>query len=426
MKKSIFVVIMKKQNSFLIISISSIALLIVLIIQVNWILETARIKEEMFNEKANMVLSRTTEALCEDKETCMRIGSCIEMEEDKTYTANLGANDIRKIDSLFNYYMKYYNLHIDYEYVFEKEDSRAKETKNALMSNVFYKQMDEMTNLNGLDLKLILPDKKQYIIAEMGSMFLTSVILILVVIALFWRTVLSLLKEKRIADHTVDFLNNMTHEFKTPLTNIALAGKMILKESDLKEESKFKHYSEIILAENDKLRNQVEQVLGMTALERDDLPMRKESLNLHDLLNDILKCMSVQFEENNVQLNVNFQATSLQIKADKAHLSNAICNLIDNAIKYSKDNLSLKISTFNQGDSIALLIEDTGIGIQKDHLKLIFDKYYRISTGDIHNVKGFGLGLTYVKKIIDLHMGQIQVRSDIGVGTQFMITLPNE
>ena len=418
---------MKKINkNYLIIGISSLALFIVMIIQFTWIIQTAKVKEELFNEKANMVLSRTTEALCKDKATCMRIGACMEMDDDKTINASINKNDKATIDSILNHYMDYYNFHVDYTFIFAKhklEDSHH--NNKALMSNTFYKSMDELSNISGLQLKLVIPDKQQFILAEMGPLFVTSIILIIIVIVMFWRTIISLLKEKEIAEHTTEFLNNMTHEFKTPLTNIALAGKMILKDHQVAENPKTKQYSEIILEENEKLRTQVENVLNMSALERGEMNLKKEILDVHQLIQEIVKCMNVQIEEHQGQINLELLALSANVNADKSHLSNAICNILENSIKYNKGNLAIKIQTYNKDNKVFISIDDNGIGIDKEHQKSIFNKYYRVPTGNVHNVKGFGLGLAYVKKIVELHEGILSVQSELGKGTTIQMSLPN-
>jgi two-component system, OmpR family, phosphate regulon sensor histidine kinase PhoR len=413
---------MKKLNrTYLFIAISSLALIIVLVIQVNWIFETARIKEEFFNEKANMVLARTTEALLADKQACRNMEVCVEN------------NEIRKIDSLFTHFMKFYNFHIDYSFEVVSPMASADTNGNGFsdafcppdQNGCYKKSLDEVTDRNGLELKLIFPEKKQFIIAEMGTMFITSVLLILVVLVLFWRTTLSLLKEKRISEHTTDFLNNMTHEFKTPLTNIALAGKMIIKDPTAKQGDKIKHYSGIILEENEKLRLQVEQVLSMTALERGEIPLQKTELDLHALIHDSLKCISIQIENKQGTLNLKTDAVNCVVMADKTHLTNALCNLIDNAIKYSSGKPELSIHTFNTDQNIIVVVSDNGIGIEKEYHKKVFDKFFRVPTGTLHDVKGFGLGLAYVKKIVELHGGTIEIQSEKGRGTIFTITLSN-
>ena len=415
---------MKFNRTYLFIAITSIALIIVLIIQVNWILETAKIKEELFNEKANIVLARTTETLFSD--TTIR----------RKLETGMGKKEVQKIDSLINFYMLFYDFHIDYYFEVKPGFTNKQNEPNLQTflppkeSGCYQKNLDEIAGNNGLELKLILPDKEQFILEEMGIPFITSVLLLLVVLVMFWRTTVSLMKEKELLEHTTDFLNNMTHEFKTPLTNIALAGKMMIKDSTIKQPDKLKHYSSIILEENEKLRLQVEQVLSMTALERGEIPLQKTELDVHVLIKDALKCISVQIENRKGDLKLELNAKTVVVMGDKTHLTNALCNLIDNAIKYSNDKPELTIQTLNYQNTISISVSDKGIGINQKYQEKIFDKFFRIPKGNVHDVKGFGLGLAYVKKIIDLHDGTIEINSNSENnhgenGTTFTITLPN-
>jgi len=208
---------MKQNRTYLFIVISSIALLIVLFIQVNWIFQSAKIKEELFNEKANIVLARTTETLLSDTQACRNI------------EAGAGKNEMDKIDSLFRHYMNFYNFHIDYSFEVINTAPYSVGKNLGPVNNVYsdpagcyQKGFDEVSSKSGFELKLHFPKKEEFIMAEMATLFITSVILILIVLIISWRTILSLMKEKKISEHTTDFLNNMTHEFKTPLTNISL------------------------------------------------------------------------------------------------------------------------------------------------------------------------------------------------------------
>ena len=378
---------MKLNRTYFFIAASSIALIVVLIIQVNWILETAKMKKEMFDEKANTVLTKTAEAISADKQTC---GSLKRGESN---------NAQHKIDSLFNHFMNLYNIHIDY--YFEVKPATVTTVDVVDFSKNFptnqsgsYQAcvVDDSKN-NISELKLVFPEMKQFILAEMSIPFITSVILIIVVLVLSWRTIFSLMKEKKIAEHTTEFLNNMTHEFKTPLTNIALAGKMMIKDSSIHEAEKIKHYSGIILEENEKLRLQVEQVLSMTALERGEIPLQKTELDFHQLIHDAVKCMSIQIENNEGDLKLKLEAERFVVMGDKSHLTNALCNLIDNAIKYSNNKPEIIIQTSNDSKNLIVVVSDKGIGIQKEFQKKVFEKFFRVPTGDVHDVKGFGLGL---------------------------------
>jgi two-component system, OmpR family, phosphate regulon sensor histidine kinase PhoR len=421
---------MKLNRTYLFIGISSIALLIVLIIQVKGILETARIKEELFNEKANMVLARTAEALSSDKETCKSIGNndqasaSIVINAFKNTEICISNSEIRKIDSLFKYFMGFYNFHIDYSFVVIQPIPFKRPSESGFRNIVYNKRLEEVVSKNGLELVLIFPEKDQFIIAEMGSTFITSVLLILVVLVMFWRTTASLMKEKEISEQTTDFLNNMTHEFKTPLTNIALAGKMMIRDSNAGQD-KVRHYSGIILDENEKLRLQVEQVLSMSALERGENPLQRTHLDAHELIRDSVKCLDIQIENKQGKVELSLQAEKFVVMGDKTHLTNAVCNLLDNAIKYSAEKPELYIQTFDGDKNFVLRIWDKGIGIEEKYKEKVFDKFFRVPTGNVHDVKGFGLGLAYVKKIIELHGGSVALKSEAGNGTGFTITLPH-
>lgn len=403
-----FVTEMKR--NYLIISVSSLALVILLIIQVKWIIQTAKVKEELFNEKASMVVARTAEVLSADPEAC------------KNFESGTDDKEIVKTDSLFTSYMKFYEINTDYSFAVSAPGQNSTEKSNSKDGAVYKKRLEEETTQSGLELSFFVEGKNKYILGEMGPLFLTSIILILVVLVLFWRTILSLLKEKKIAGHTTEFLNNMTHEFKTPLTNIALAGKMISK--DVSQESKVKQYTDIILRENEKLRQQIEQVLNMSALERGEIRLQKDTVDLHQLIKESANGMSVQIEIRNGVLSLDLKANRTEINGDKAHLAGAISNLIDNAIKYSSEKPMINIVTFNEGNKIVIQIADNGIGIDKEYQQKIFDKFFRVPTGNIHDVKGFGLGLTYIHKIITLHGGSISVESQKNVGTTFSVTMP--
>ncbi|MBK9048050.1 MAG: HAMP domain-containing histidine kinase [Bacteroidia bacterium] len=398
------------KRSYLIISVSSIALLIVLVIQVKWIVQTAKVKEELFNEKANMVVARTAEVLSADPQAC------------RNFESGTGAEELVKTDSLFSSYMDFYDINTDYSFAVAAPGQSSIEKSNSKDETVYKKRLEEETTQSGLELSFFVEGKNKFILEEMGTLFLTSIVLILVVLVLFWRTILSLMKEKKIAGHTTEFLNNMTHEFKTPLTNIALAGKMISK--DVSQENKVKQYTDIILQENEKLRLQIEQVLNMSALERGEIRLHKDKIDIHQLIKESVNGMSLQIEIRNGVLSLDLKATKTEINGDRAHLTGAISNLIDNAIKYSPEKPVINILTYNDGNAVVLQIQDNGIGIEKEYQQKIFEKFFRVPTGDIHDVKGFGLGLTYIHKIITLHGGTISVESQKNVGTTFSITIP--
>ena len=412
---------MKANRLRLSIFISSLALIAVLAIQIHWIFQTAEMKEELFNEKANMVLARTTEAIGSDQAACQEIGQCVK-EGDKAGTGGpiqLRNQEVKKIDSLLRHYMKFYNVQIRYSF------SVAKPSSAPRFDDARFNKSLPFIRTADFELNLDFPDKKQYLMAEMGVPFFSSVLLVVVVLVLFWRTVFSLKKEKEISEHTTDFLNNMTHEFKTPITNISLAGKMMTRDQNLKQEEKIRHYSGIILEENEKLRLQVEQVLSMTALERGEIPMQKTELDFHSLLNESLRNVRMQVENAGGTLSVHLNAEQTVVFGDKTHLANVLCNLFDNAIRYSTGAPQITVSSRNEGQDLVLEVADKGIGISSEYQKKVFEKYFRVPTGDVHNVKGFGLGLAYVQQIVKGHGGSVSVHSEKGKGSTFTLRIPH-
>lgn len=403
---------MKFNKTSVFISIAIISLLSILFIQINWMLETARIKQELFSEKANMVLLRTAEVVVADEATCRGIDE------------GVGQAELNTIDSVFRHYMKYYKFKIDYVFEIKKPNQFAPNLQQ--QSNTIYETRLESINIkDGVDLRLIFPEKKQYILAELRTPFITSILLIVIVIVLFIKIIQGIIIEKNLSIRTADFLSNMTHELKTPITNIALASKFLNKEFNENSSLKSKHYAEIITEENEKLRMQVEQVLSIASLEKGEIPVSKKIMDIHQLLKLVIEQMSLQLESSNVDVIWHLNAKNFKVYADQTHMMNAIRNLIDNAIKYAVTNIRINIKTYNKADQLCIEIEDNGIGIDKKYHSSLFDKYFRVPMGDVHNVKGFGLGLSYLKEVIDLHKGSIHVESELSKGSRFTITLKN-
>ena len=406
---------MKFKKAYIFLVALSIALLIILIIQINWIVEAAKMKEELFSEKAEMILSKTATDLRSDSFSIQHLP--LKMNKD----------DRSKIDSLIQHYMKVYRIKLDYTFSIaeeKKQDNNQYPLLNLQQGN--YKTCINDDGKNELILHLNFPDKKSFILAEMQMPFIVSVILIVLILILSWITILAVIKEQKIANQTKDFLNNMTHEFKTPITNIALATKMLSKDNSIALNEKWKNYTEIILNENEKLKQQVELILGIVELENGKIPLQKNKINFHELIENAATRMQLQLQSKNGKLDLDLNATNFFINGDLIHLNNMICNFIDNAIKYSDKNPCIKIETSNENNCLLIKVSDNGIGIEKSFHNKIFEKYFRVPTGNLHNVKGFGLGLAYCKMMIKFHYGTVIVNSELSKGTSFTISLPHE
>ena len=273
-------------------------------------------------------------------------------------------------------------------------------------------------------LYLYFPQKINYLLQTMWLRLSTSVIFILIIIFSFAFTIWTIFRQKKLSDMKSDFINNMTHEFKTPITTISLAGQALRDPDVAKNESRLMRFSNIIVDESSKLGNQVEKILQMAILDRGDIKLNIEEVNLHDSIIGLVENINFRFKDERSYIKTDLQAKNSVVMGDTIHLTNIIDNLIDNAIKYSEDNIDVLISTYNTRTGVVLTVEDKGIGMTKEAVKRIFERFYRVHTGNIHNVKGFGLGLSYVKTMVDAHGGKISVDSDLGKGTKFELFFP--
>lgn len=413
---------MKKNKRFIFISLSALALLVLLGIQVSWLLQTAQVKEDLFAEKANMVLSKTAQELCADQATCKRIGDCCADMGQGHCELKLGKAEKQTIDSLLQHFMRAYQFQIPYTFALHQEG-----TMNHFAANntpIFKQKIEEIAHLNGLELHLEFPSKEKFIMQEMGLLFGSSVALIFVVFGLFIYTIRALMKEQKVAEQTIAFINNMTHEFKTPLTNIALANKMMGKLVRPEMADKFATYSGMIAEENEKLQGQVEQVLRLVALEQGQLKVQMQMVNVHQIIEKAVATMLVQVEDKGGVLSCQLNAKNDVVLGDASHIYTVICNVLDNAIKYSKDAPEIEVKTFVESGKLGIAIQDNGIGISADKQAHIFDKYFRVATGNVHDIKGFGLGLAYVKNILESMGARVSVISELGKGSCFTLYFP--
>lgn len=273
-------------------------------------------------------------------------------------------------------------------------------------------------------LLVFFPYEKQFLLTKLWGMLLISIILIIVIVYTFSYTITVLIRQKKISEMKSDFINNMTHEFRTPISTISLACEAIGDKELPRDERFFESYIDIIQEENNRLSILSERILQAAVLEKGELKMQVEMVDIHSIIRDVIKNIRIQVEIKDGEIRANLRAKPSQIEGDKMHLTNLVYNLLDNATKYTPRRPEIKIRTENTGLGITLSVQDNGPGISKHEQKKIFDKLYRIPTGNIHNVRGFGLGLSYVKAIVAEHHGKISVDSEINRGTQFKIYLP--
>lgn len=273
-------------------------------------------------------------------------------------------------------------------------------------------------------LYLYFPTRKNYIYESL-RIYIPSIIFSIVLLIVFGTTILVIFRQKKLNDMKNDFVNNMTHELKTPISTISLAAQM-LKDVDVgKTPAMLKHISGVIVDETKRLSFQVEKVLQVSLFERDKSNLSFKEVDVNGMLDTIVATFKLKVENFDGRIETDLNAKRSSVTADEMHLTNVFFNLMDNAVKYrSERDLLLKVRTWNEKDHLMISIKDNGIGIKKEHLKKVFDRFYRVPTGNVHNVKGFGLGLAYVRKIVENHNGTIRAESENNKGTEFIISLP--
>jgi two-component system phosphate regulon sensor histidine kinase PhoR len=410
----------KTQLALLILTITSLLLLIG--IQITWILKSARMQEAQFNHSVTMAMNRIVDNLSHEEFICKEMSNCIRKDKAQScFFMMKNRMEWAALDTLIRNDLEYYNINLDYEF-----DIVEKGTANSPLSGKRIYVNDDLKKVlqqSGYELRIRFPEKRDYIKAQIGYIFISSIALLLLVCVSFIMIYKYYKREKKLTGNIIDFVNNITHEFKTPLTNIALANSMIARNELVGTDEKLSSYSKVIRDEQLRLKEKVE-VLLKTTLSESDQPLNTEKFDAESEIKNVADTFSVQLDEKggSVLINKSEQSFTVAGNIDMFHI--AIGNIIDNAIRYSINNPQIVINFISISDKLRIEISDSGIGIPKEELPRIFEKYYRVPTGNIHNNNGFGLGLYYVKNTIERMHGTINVSSRMGKGTTFTIELP--
>ncbi len=273
-------------------------------------------------------------------------------------------------------------------------------------------------------LALYFPESGAYLWGQITPLLLGTIVLMLIIIACFVYTIRTIFNQRRFSELMIQFINNMTHEFKTPISTVALATEAIQRPEVLASAEKTLQFSEIIKTENRRMRNQAEKILQMATLEEKDFVLSRERLDMHRVIADAVDSIQLRVTDRKGSIVCHLNAKIHKVSADRVHLSNIIHNLLDNAVKYSENAPQITVRTYDSDRGLGIRIEDCGIGISAEDQKHVFDKYFRTPTGNRHDVKGFGLGLSYVKLMVEAHGGRISLNSKLGEGTEIEIVLP--
>ena len=412
-----------------IVIITILLILGLLFIQVRWIGYSIKFQDTAFKKSINLALNQTISHLTKNKQVCYVINECVNCDSLRLETQLLSTGVWDMIHTAVDKELKAYEIDLDYDlFIIEtRNDSIQNIIKERTKKGGFhYSQcIGEIISRSGYELVVLFPSRTRFFLEKVGFMFLASVVLILMIIGSFFYLLKLYKIELRLVEHTKELINNVSHEFKTPLSSISLASGMIRK-GRYSSEEKLVEYATLIFKENKKLQRQVESLLHLAAIERNEFEYEKKEIGISEIIEEATNTVEMLLIEKDGNLKIENKAKDAMVLVDKIHLSNAIVNLLSNAIKYSKDKPEIKITTFRENKKVGIEVEDKGIGIPSKYVKYIFNKYYRVPTGDIHNIKGFGIGLSYVKRVVKAHGGDVKVNSTLGEGSVFTIILPEQ
>lgn len=386
-------------------------------IQIDWIFKQANLQEKEFNREVKM-------ALISIENNLANINECpLANKTENNCRALLNTfEQAINLDSVITKDLNYHGIDLDYEYgiVNVKLDNYWSVQKGTTVTVDLAEGLRE----SGYELKINFPSKSDFVLAQIGYAFVSSLLLIILVVVSFMLIFRYYKREKSLTERIREFVNNMTHEFKTPLANIAFANSMMSKYSSVESDKKFQSLSQIIKVEQSKLNDRVEKLLSTSNSNKDELQER-EKLDLSLLIQEVINSNQALILDKNGRINFTEYNEEHTTFSDGNQLHIILDNLIDNSVKYCVDNPHIDIILKSTQKFHQIEVKDNGIGISPNQHKMIFDQYYRVSTGDVHNIKGFGIGLYHVKRIVDQMGGEIEVISALNKGSRFIVKLPN-
>ena len=409
--------------------LGAIAIIGIIGVQAYWVVSTWNINEEEFDKKINLALYEVACQMVELNNGELPPRNIVNRRTSNYYIVNIDSEiDANSLEYFLQKEFERLALYVDFEYAVFDCTTNEMVYGNYCSYSPGVKKDLELGNLPKDDkftyyFSVKFPTRSSYLFGQMQlSIFFSSILL--VVILFFAYSMFVILRQKRLSELQKDFINNMTHEFKTPISTIKIAADVFLSNPMVQEDQRLMRYASIVREQNQRLNNQVEKVLQLAKIERGNFELKRERIILKEALQSIIESTAVKVEKQGGVLKSRIDIEGAAVMADRLHLTNILHNLLDNAIKYCKDVPNLTLRARLSNGEVRITIADEGIGIPKEHLNKIFNKFYRIPTGNVHKVKGFGLGLYYVKSICDAHGWRIRLDSQEGKGTCVHLVIP--
>ena len=412
-----------------IIALGTISVVSILIIQIFWVKRAYDIRENEFNNTVSKALSNISDDFFRFNNTAPPSESPIKQFDSNYYLVMVNSPiDANLLDFLLKKEFKDQNIFIDFEYGIYDCDTEAMVYGDYIHNQLISNPIERLTELPVWGIEdyyfgVMFPSKTGYIINNMGTWVFTS-ILMLALTGIFGYALVVILKQRRLSEIQKDFINNMTHEFKTPISTISVSAEVLQQPGIEKDPQRLVKYASIIENENNRLKKQVDRVLQMALLDKERINLKSESVDMHEIIQSVVETHAIS--NSNIDLVSDLHAVNPIVKGDPLHLSNIIYNLVENAIKYSEGGIKVQILSENVGDDLLIRVTDYGPGVPNEFRQKIFSKFFRIPTGNIHDVKGFGLGLHYVSRMVKAHGGKVFVANNKPKGCTFSIQIAYE
>ncbi|MBE0663224.1 MAG: HAMP domain-containing histidine kinase [Bacteroidales bacterium] len=423
---------MDKKRFSILVAISAIALSGIMIIQLYGIRNAAMFQREQFAGSVQIGLKTVANRLLE-----MQVDTNVLLLQSCKYTQDFERQRILPllispaVEKLIDDEFQVLKIGLAYDYgVYRTPDDIIEKTSNVksnrnLLDSPHFVSFSCIYDHEGYNLAVWFPNQKSLILQSILPWASLLFILIVVLVVSFYKIIRMFLIEKKLSDMKTDFVNNMTHEFKTPIASLSLAADMLLRSEVNSMPCQVQKYAKIISDENNRLKSRVEQVLHLTLVERGEFQLKMKQVDVHKVIDEGLKPYKLLIKQQKGNVTKRFTAQNTLLVADHDHLENVVSNLVDNAIKYSIGSPEITIETRNNDGGVYIAVEDRGIGISSEHQQDIFRRFYRVSTGNLHDAKGFGLGLFYVNTVVKAHHGNITVKSQPGKGSRFEVYIPS-
>ena len=422
---------MSRRRVIIFAAVAIFSLLGIVATQVFWIRDAHILRKEQFEQRVKVAMKSVSTQILDAQIAAAE--EFLMTPCDTDFFSTLPVEEIinpMHLDSLLAFEFKCMNLDGDYRYgVFNGSDSGFvlgpfTGSEQAILESVHRVSLTCIYKKDVYFLGVYFPEEGWIITHEMTLISILSLLFLIILSLSFYMIIRLMFRQKRLSQIKTDFINNMTHEFKTPIATISLSSEMLLKPDVNEYPYKTKRYASVIFDENARLEKQVEQVLQLSVLDRGDFKLKLKEVDMHRIIRRAAEHHSVNAISKGGMISTDLQAVNYMLEADKNHISNILANLIDNALKYTPEEPRILITSKNKGEWFILVISDNGIGISAENQKHIFKKLYRVPTGNLHDVRGFGLGLYYVKTMVEAHGGRIRVQSEPGKGTTMIIELP--